>query len=619
MDEEVANGVRRLAVVLHADVVGFTALMGADEAATHAALSRAMGRAREIIATRNGRVVGTAGDAFLAEFPSVVDAVRAAVEFQSRGAEDAGGSPLVFRVGINLGDVIVQGEDIFGDGVNLASRVQALAPPGGIAITDAIHTQLGSRLETGFADGGLHKVKNVARPVHIHIALPPFEATGPAHRSAKWRRLAASLVASLLITIGIAAGLALVLSRPEEAPPPDVAADPVDLRPVVAVLPFTEPGAEETWFADGMTGDVIANLGRFPELLILSWNAVAPYRNATPEMSTARDILGARYVLRGSIRRNDAELRVSLELSDARDGLLIWSKRFEAPYDDVFELQDRITGDVAGALAIGLAKIEQQRTLTVPTETLDAYELVLRARAKTRRIRLADNLEARALFLEALEKDPDYPDALAGVALTYIAEAWWGWSEWPEASVRKAREAAEKALGLDPRNVRAAAVRAEALYLAGETDAARAVCDRALDINPNDPATLGVCGGVHVYAGETETGVPLLELSLRIDPELTGGPLSDLAIGYYVLGAFEKAADVLGHGAARGFDELPAAHATLAAINARLGRPEAARREVERTLQLSPFFDPETFAYNVVGNPDKAAELLADLRAAGFE
>lgn len=614
MSQEASVGkARRLAAILHADVVGFSALMSADEAATQSAVSSALKLARETVSSHGGRLVGTAGDAFLAEFPSVLDAMTAAVEFQNRPQTDDSALQLKFRVGVNLGDVIVDGDDIYGDGINVAARVEALAPPGGIAITDAVFAQIGKRLDVAFADGGTHKVKNIAEPLHVYVASRPF-APSTAPSAPKWRP-AAWLVTGVLSILALVIAIPVVVGWPWWDAPPVEDADK-DSRPVIAVLPFSEAGAEETWFADGMTEDVISHLGRFPELLVLSWNAVAPFRDRAPTAGELRDKLGASYVLSGSIRRNDNVLRLSVEFSDASDGLLIWSKRFHSSLEDVFDVQDQITGEVAGSLAIGVREIAQRRTLEAPTESLDAYELVLRGNTIYRTVERDDNLTARALFQRAIEQDPGYADAYAGLAYSHIADVWWGWSERPYESVEAALAATDRAIEQDPNNLRALTVRSEALFLNRQNDAARAACDNALDINPNDPAALSMCGSIRIFTGTPATAVPLLELALRIDQDLTSWALSNLAVGHYLLGNYERGAEVLGKGA-RGFDEDPAPHAVLAALNVRLGRSDAAQREVDRALRLYPFFDVEIFVNNM-GSAAQESNLLSDLRAAGF-
>ncbi|MXN64334.1 hypothetical protein GR183_05415 [Stappia sp. GBMRC 2046] len=613
---------RRLAAILHADVAGYSALMNSDESATQSAVARSMDRARETVASHGGRLVGTAGDAFLAEFPSVVEAVAAATEFQNAmvefGASTSFQSPLAFRIGINLGDVIADGDDIFGDGINVAARVQALAPPGGIAITSAVRDQLGRRLPIAFADGGSHSVKNIPDPIQIYVASPPFELRTKAYRRRKYLpHLALGATLGAILALGLAVA-ALMDSYQAGSPLRGQSSERAENRPVVAILPFKDQTNEQdSYFANGVTEDVISHLGRFSELLVLSWNAVAPFGNRPVDIEALRSDLKARYVVGGSIHRSQEKLRLNVQLTDARDGILMWSRRYETPIEDLFEVQDRITNAIAGSLAVGVGRIEQQRAFETPTEALDAYDLVLRGRSLIRRVERKANFEARKLFRAAIEKDPNYADAHASLAWTQVADVWWGWSEWPANALEEAIKNADRALELDPRNILAMTARSEVLFLQDRLTPSRAQCLRALEINPNDAQARATCGSVMVFSGDFEEGIRNLELSMRIDPDATSWNLTNLAVGYYLVERFEDAANLLG-GGARGFDEDPAPHAVLAAANARLGRMEAAQREVEKALRLYPFFDAAIFANNI-GNEENSKKLLAGLRAAGFK
>jgi len=614
---------RRLAAILHADAADFTATMRADEEAAQAAISRAMALARATADAWRGRVVGTAGDAFLAEFASVVDAFAAAVAFQKAWATARTGGtspPLAFRIGVHLGEVIVEGDDIFGDGVNLAARVQAQAPPDGVSITAAVRQQLGTRSDIAFDDAGLRPLRGAGEPVRIFAAYPPFDPASRRRRLPRLKGRKLLPLASGALVLALSAGtLAVIFGtfNPPAAPDEVIASAFEEPRPVVAVLPFDDPtaGADAGYFADGVTQDVIAHLGRFSELLVLSWNAVAPFRDGVADLAAIRRDTGARYVLHGSIRRGDGRLRIAVQLTEAADGVLVWSRRYDAGMDDVFRLQDRIAGAVAGALAVGVAKIEETRAIAQPTDALDAYELVLRGRAHARPVDRESNLKARAAFTRAIDADPDYADAHAGLAWTHLADIWWGWTEWPRVALETAHARADRALALDPRNVQALNVRAELQFMDRRLVAARQSCSKAVEINPNAAGALATCGGVMVFTGDLASGIEQLEASLRLDPHPSSWVFANLGAAYFLVGRYGDAADLLGAG---GFHEDPAPYAVLAAVYARLGRPRAAADAVERTRRLFPFFDAATFANNLAG-AEHAADLLAGLKEAGFE
>nr|WP_282449514.1 tetratricopeptide repeat protein [Roseibium sp. CAU 1639] len=604
---------------MHADVVGYSALMAADEDGTQAAVSRSMKRAKELALGHGGRVVGTAGDAFLAEFPSVLEAVQAARHFQedeqTSSAAGENGPALKFRIGVNLGDVIAEGEDIFGDGVNVAARVQALAPAGGIAISSAVHDQLGNRAGMAFEDGGKHTVRNIPTPVRIFTAAPPFKSQVTAVSRGKrdlFKRLRWQTVMAVFLVAAVTAG-ALIYRSNLTTQPTDPIADAGGSRPVVAVLPFRERGVPETYFADGFTEDVITNLGRFGELLVLSWGAVSPYRDGFQKNSE----LNARYVIDGTIRRNDDHLRVSVQLTDARDGVLLWSRNYESSLTDLFNMQDRITGEVAGSMARGLYRLEQAKALGRPTDKLGAYDLVLQGRAALRRVNRNDNLQARDRFEAALALDAKYSDALAGLAWTHVNDAWWGWSEWPGKSLEEAESLLNEALHIDPNNTSAISALAELRWMQNRLEEARATCQKAIRINPNDARAYATCGGVSIFGGWIESGIEYGEMALELDPEPKSWLFTNLAVGYFSQGRFEDAEALL-KSATLSENEDPAPHAVLAAVYAKLGKTEQARYEVEEALRRSPFFSAKIFAENLA-TTGYSEVLLSGMREAGFK
>jgi len=610
---------RRLSAILHADIVGYSALMGRDEAGTHAAVRSRMARAAELAAAHGGRVVKTAGDAFLAEFPSVVEAVTAAVEFQ-RGnaaanveAESLGMVAPVFRIGVNLGDVIADGDDIFGDGVNVAARVEALAPPGGVALTGAAREQVGDRLDLGYDDRGAHRLKNIAAPVRVHIvrglgAAPVARAARPAGRL-----ILAALILTIVGTLTLWSD-ALVSALGGRSAPPDVAGG----KPTIAVLPFSDPsaGPEFAYFSAGVTEDVISQLGRFSGLLVLSWSAVAPYRDtpASPEDLSRR--LGVRYLVSGTIQRSAGELRVAVQLTDAARGVLLWSDRYEQPMGDLFIVQDRISRAIVSALAVKVTKLEQDRALDKPTDDLGAYDHVLRGRSQLRAADRDANMQARAEFTAAIAADGSYADAYVGLGFTHLADALWGWTEWPDRAIEEALVNAGKAIELNPDNALAHALMANALRVQGEFTRAEAAIERALELNPNDALSHAVHGAVLLYSGHSEPAAAELELAARLDPSSPTWVLVTLALAYYFEGRFEEAATLLDH-SGRDLAEDVSGYAVRAAALAELGRIDDAKAAARRVRLLYPFFDAASFARNVATAED-APRLVESLAKAGL-
>lgn len=615
---------RKLAAILHADVVGYSRSMGEDEAGTHARLMAQRQVVEATVKRHEGRIVGTAGDAVLAEFASVVEALGAAVEMQAelgaRGAEEPAEHRLPLRIGINVGDVIADGDDIFGDGVNVAARVQTLAEPGGIAVSGAARDQAGNRLGLTFRDQGEHRVKNIEEPIRVYT-VEAQSSPGPRPRrraSGRARVLLPASVAVLLL-----AGSAVWIGLPENLPwsrqgSPSTTVTETS-RPTIAVLPFENRSgsADQDHFSDGVTEDVIADLGRFSSLLVLSWNAVAPYKDKaiTPQQLSRE--LDVRYVVGGTVRRDGDRLRVTVQLTDATRGVLLWSERYDEPVEDVFAVQNRITRQVVAALAVHVTQLEEARAFEKPTEALGAYELVLRGRAKQHQIERSANLEARALFDQALALDPRYADALVGMAWTHIYDFYWGWTEWPDRALAQVESLTRRAIELDERNASAHALLAEALRFRGDAAAAAREIDRAIALNPNNATSYALRGAIRKMAGRLEEAIAEIELAIRLDPNPPTFWLVDLGLAYYFVGRYQDVIDLFDR-----YDppisEDPGPQVLRAAAFAQLGDADAAKGEVAELRRISPFFDARIFA-DAFHDAEQSGHLLEGLRKAGLE
>src|SRR2546429_2293084 len=369
---------RNLAAILHADVVGFSRLMGEDEAGTHRALGRLRGAIDPLIAAHSGRVVGTAGDSLLADFSSVVDALNCAVEMQRAALAINDPIPpqrrLELRIGVNLGDVIVDGDDIFGDGVNIAARLEALAQPGTICISHTVYDQVRNKLDLDYRPLGSHRVKNIAEPVRAYAVGPPQPARKrrPALRRPALAAIAGStaLVAAGLVAWALHAGVGrelLTLATTRHAPEVTALASPGRLsgRPMVAVLPFKNLSDDsgQDYFSDGIAEDVIAALGRFSNLLVAAKSASFQFKGRNVPPAEIGRLLNARYLLEGSVRRSGDRVRVNVELTEAETGRHLWSEGYDAEPKDIFAVQDDISRRVVGAAAVKLTRFEQERVL----------------------------------------------------------------------------------------------------------------------------------------------------------------------------------------------------------------------------------------------------------------
>src|SRR5271169_2056131 len=480
---------RRLAAILAADVAGYSRLMGADEEGT---LERLKALRRELldpkIAEHHGRIVKTTGDGMLVEFASVVDAVRCAVEVQQampeRDTGVAAEKRIELRIGINLGDVIVEGDDLYGDGVNIAARIEALADPGGVFLSNTVHDQVRDRLPFVFEDLGEQQVKNIARPVRVYRV-----------RDA-----------------GTAAGKSQSVPAQTALPLPD--------KPSIAVLPFQNMSGdpEQEYFADGMVEEIITALSRIRWLFVIARNSSFTYKGKAIDVKQVGRELGVRYVLEGSVRKAGARVRITGQLVDATTGGHIWADHFDGALEDVFDLQDRVTASVVGAIEPRLQRAEIERARRKPTDSLDAYDYFLRGMASFFFTR--DSLsEARRFFQRATELDPNYASPYGMAAWCVHLSKTNGWMLDREREiaegVRLARQAA--AFGKDDPTALWSSGHSLA-YLAGEVETGVAHIDRAIALNPNLASAWSSSGWLRIYLGEPEDAIERLERSMRLSP-----------------------------------------------------------------------------------------------------
>src|SRR5579863_8746371 len=481
---------RRLAAILAADVVGYSRLMGVDEEGTLAALRALRAELTDPkIAEHRGRIVKTTGDGLLVQFHSVVDAVRCALEVQQLMAErTAGVTPLMrmaLRIGINLGDIIIEDGDIFGDGVNVAARLEALAEPGGICVSRVVRDQVRDRLDIAFDDLGERQVKNIARPVRV------------------FRVQSAGQAAQI----------------PAAPPLPD--------KPSIAVLPFQNMSGdpEQEYFADGMVEEIITALSRIRWLFVIARNSTFTYKGEAVDVKQVGRELGVRYVLEGSVRKGGDRVRITAQLIDAETGAHLWADRFDGSLEDVFELQDKVASSVAGVIEPTLQAAETARSAARTTDDLTAYDLYLRAYAVVLSSPATQIPDALRGLEEAIERDPRYGPALAWAAICCYRVCIDGVSADPAADRRKGADFARRALqvaGDDP-GILANAAYALA-YFGEDIGAMIALVDRALVFNPHFARGWFISGTLRIWAGRTELGIEQLEASLRLSPRARIGP-----------------------------------------------------------------------------------------------
>lgn len=626
---------RRLAAVVAIDVVGYSRLIGNDESGTLSALKTLRRELIDpIIDERGGRIVKTTGDGLLLEFPSVVDAAECVVDVQTAMASRNEGIPaesrIDLRVGVNLGDIIIDEGDIFGDGVNVAARLESIAPPGGIAVSQEVFNSIANKVDAAFVDAGEQSLKNIAHPVRVYHWAPTLEHASLPDKRALSRRPQVQLAWIIVLALILAAGWFGYRWFPwiaATSPPADTAAAPPVASPnlsapvaeqmSIAVLPFINQSgdAAQAYFSDGLTEDVITALGRFSSLTVMARNAVFAYKGKNENPADIGRALAVRYIVEGSVRRDGRRIRVNARLIEAASSRLLWSQRYDESLTDVFAVQDEISHNVAGALAVKLTRAEQQRVMDKPTKSLDAYDFVLRGREQFWRAKRSSNRQAREYFNLSIEADPTYADAYAWLGRAYLEVAEAGWAEDPNQPVERALQLGRKALSIDPDNVNGLSLIAATHAFRTEYDQALAASDRLLTINRSDADALFGRSFVLLWIGRIDEAVRTGEMALRFEPNARVAAIFHLGLAYYEAHRHEDAVRILEQGAAR-YAGNSYLYAVLAAAYAQLDRPAEAAKALQTLRRLNPFFDVRTFGSRF-RNPAHHAYLTEGLLKAG--
>ena len=610
---------RKLAAILCADMVGYSRLMGVDEAGTRRRLNAHLRELIEpAIADRHGRIVKTIGDGLLVEFASVVDAVQCAVDIQTgmaaRNANEPDDRRMDFRIGVNLGDIIVEGDDIHGDGVNVAARLEGLADPGGITVSGMVQESVHAKLDYGFEDLGLRQVKNIAEPVQTYRVLQDGRRSGrPAERTALSRWRVPAIAAAALIIVG---GAIAWLYPWEPTVGPAGLAMPD--KPSIAILPFKtfSEKQEDSYFTDGVINDIVTDLSKFRSLYVIAPDAVLPYKGNSPEIRQVSRNIGVRYVLTGSVQRGAERVRVNVNLIDGPTGKTVWTERFDEELTNIFDLQDTIVQKIVSALAVKVAMVEQKRALQKDTRNLKAYDHLLRGWAYFAQTTRATNLEARKMFEKALELEPRYAAALVGVGWTYRVEAGHGWTEFPADSLEKAFDIAQKALRIEE-SAAAHSLLGNIYLIWGEFDLAIKELDRAIELNPNDWNSYALKGSVLLFYGQPDKASEYMEKAHRFNPNMDPDRYFDLGLAYYLQARYKDAVSLLERNLGRHPDHV-ISHIPLAAAYARLGRAKDAAREADTIRNRFPFFRVDSFGTRF-RRPEDQHKVALGLRSAGLE
>jgi len=588
MTDERTN--RRLAAILAADVVGYSRLMGANEAGTLTALKRHRDTVFDpAVVAHNGRIVKLIGDGTIAEFGSVVDAVNCAISIQRSGAttpdQSASQPIIVLRIGINLGDVIIEGNDIYGDGVNIAARLEPLADPGGICVSSIVNESVGNRIDARFEDGGDVSVKNIDRPIRIWKWNPNTMATS-AQRS-----LSAD-------------------------PGPSVATHSI------AVLPFTNMSGdpEQEYFSDGISEDIITDLSKIADLTVIARNSSFAYKGRSVDVRTIGRELGVRSVLEGSIRRAGSRVRITAQLIDATTGGHLWAERYDRDLTDLFAVQDDVTRRIVDALKVTLSPAEKARLSNTGTTNIDAYDVSLRGRElMLGNTKNANTFEqAKACFLKAIELDPNYAQAHAGLSFAYMFDYQNRWSDDPDRSLPLAKRYAEQAIEKNPKEPLARVVAALAATFEGDLDRAESEIDMALSLNPNLATAYNVLGGVRTYSGRPLEAIPLIERAMRLDPAHSQHYLHFLGTAYLIAGKYETAAVLLRQRIVF-VPETDFSRVALASALGHLGEIDEAHRIWRELKEINPKYSfSEHFGRLPFKRPEDVQRVAEGLAKAGL-
>ena len=582
---------RRLAAIVSADVVAYTRLMERDEVGTHARLrARFKALIEPKIGEHGGRVVKLMGDGLLAEFPSVVDAVNWAVEVQAKVAELSAAEPdeqrIVYRVGVNLGDVIVDGDDIYGDGVNVAARLQEIAERGGVCISEKVQTEVRGKLNVEFVDGGTQTVKNVRDPLRI------------------WRWSPGQVEAS---------DTAL---RP-------LAGEPLALpdKPSIAVLPFDNMSGdpEQEYFADGMAEDIITALSHMPWFFVIARNTTFTYKGRAVDVKQVARELGVQYVLEGSVRKGGNRLRITAQLIDAMTGKHVWAERYDREIVDIFAVQDEVTEAIVGAVAPEFLSVEAKRAQRKDPGLLDAWECVMRGRALVWKMGREEVAEARKLFERAIQLAPSGEFGMSDLAFVHFLEFYYRWSGSPERSSDEMIRVAEKAVAVDDHDAWAHTMLGLVNVFARRWDEALPAVERAIELNPNFAPAHGVRGFALALVGEVDEAIESIDNADRLSPRdsFKAFWIMGRVWANFIDGRYEEAVKTAQQ-AIRLAPNNPTYRRQLAASYAMMDRIDEAQAAIQEYLRLEPNHTVADSKKVPTKIPEHLERFLNGLRRAGL-
>jgi len=628
---------RKLAAILSADAVGYSRLMAEDEAATIHTLTDYRAEIALLIEQRRGRVVDTPGDNVLAEFPTALDAVRCAVEIQgvlrARNASLPAERRMDFRIGVHMGDVAVEDGRVYGDGVNIAARLEALAEAGGICISAMVREQVRNKLDVGYVDLGDQTVKNIPDQVHVYRIQPRSEpeesARGSASRGKRRSRLRGALVAAAAVLLLLGVGLWASWPRPlgllidiagVSGPPID---PPLPDKPSIAVLPFANMSGdpEQEYFSDGITEDLTTELARSPFLFVIARNSAFTYKGKRVKVEDVGRELGVRYVLEGSVRKAGDRVRITAQLIDATTGGHLWSERYDRDLSDIFALQSEIAEEILGAAGVEIGAAEAQRLARKPSESLTAVDAWWKAGYHLNRNTRDDNEKARRLFERAVELDPGFAGALGLLGNTYALEFASGWSS-DATLLDRAEELARRAIALDDSHPGGHLTMAWVNLNRGNSAEAITAAERVIELAPNLEWAHAARGHALAQEGRFLEATGAVRRALRLNPRAPSALLLNVAAVNFLAGRREKAVEQLERVRMANPDQI-ASRVVLAAYYQQEGQHDKASAAIVEILRVTPDFSVERArqmlaAYENALGSEEFAEVMEALREAGL-
>ena len=612
---------RRLTTILAADVVGYSRLMAGDESGTLAQLKT---HRKEIFepktAEYRGRVVKLMGDGTLMEFGSVVDAVNFAVDVQRamtlRNTDVPEDQRFSYRIGINIGDVILEGDDIYGDGVNVAARLEALAEPGGICVSRTVHNHVKGKVEIGFEDLGDQELKNIPEPVRVYrVLMGPGAGNVKPLTFAKKRSLRRPVLAASFAFVLLGG---LVIWNWLGPSTPDLVGLGGSVKSSIAVLPFANSSEDpkDDYFSAGITNDIIIDLSKFQNLMVIASNSVSGYQGITVEVKDVSRELGVRYVLTGSVMKHDGRVRINTQLIDGVTGQILWTERYDESTDNIWGIEDEISRRIVRTLAVRITKIEQQRVLAKPSKNFEAYEYTLKGQALLIRQSRSENFEARKLFRRAIELDSNYAAAYSGLGWTYFEPVQWGWTGSPQQAVQQAYDLSQKALSLQATDISGRRLLASIYGLRRQHDLALIESERLIAINPNDAGGFAQQGKALTWLGRPDGAILALERSLLFDPDMKADFVWHLGLAYYLKERYADSVAVLERNIGRKTDPFWD-YLLLAAVYGQMGRMEDAARVANIVRQIDPLYN-RLLRFGQFENESDTERVNEGLRKAGL-